>query len=592
MQSSITRQVIPAFAAPAILAVAIGMLSYQTTRNFTQAADAVEESNQAIGALDRLLSDVQDAETGSGDFVITGDDTRLDPYVIATGRVTQDLAEVTAELEKRPGQAERLARLRTLIDQRLQILAELVSTRRSAGFEAAQDFVKSGAGKTAMDGLRLNLAEMRAAEMDRLTGNSNDRHTTARNQLAALAALVLIEVALLAALFLYIRRYVKQRRVNAAQAVALAEARYRGIGETTALGVWATNPEGRLVYVSPGFLNYVGVDIEEYKANGWARIVARPEDRDVALDTWRTALKERGVWEIEVPVKGKDGQVRWLFSRGAPVYGDDGSFRGYTGFNMDITERKETEDALRAANAAKDEFLGLVSHELRTPLTIIAGNAQLLQRVPNMSQEDRDASLRDIHQQSERLQKLIENMLVLSRVEAADAVMSEPVLLQRIIPRLATAHFPGMTSHDVSVSIDPDLGPVAAEPTYIEQIVQNLISNAEKYSPPGAPVEVVAWRDGDLARVAVRDRGIGIAPEDIERIFEPFFRGGRTSQQSAGVGLGLSVCTRLADAMGGQMWARSREDGGSEIGVSLPLYVEDAPPEEAEAEPGDIAAPA
>lgn len=590
MQSSINRQVIPAFAAPAILVIAIGAVSYFATRNFTDAADAVEQSHRSIESVDRLFSDVQDAETGSRGFVITGESAYLEPYLQAIQRVEQDLATASTELQQNSDQAERLTRLHSLIDRRLQVLAELVAARKEGGFTAAQQLIAAGTGKTVMDELRATVADIRATEMNRLAENSDNREATSRNQLIALAALVIVDLALLTALFLYIRRYVRQRRLNAAQAVALAEARYRGIGETTALGVWATDPEGRLVYVSPGFLDYVGVELEDYKVNGWSLIVARPEDRDMAMETWRAAFESRGVWEIEVPVKGKDGDVLWLFSRGVPVYGDDGSFRGYTGINMDITERKETEDALRAASAAKDEFLGLVSHELRTPLTIIAGNAQVLQRVTNMSQQDRDEALRDIHQQSERLQRLIENMLVLARVEAADAITPEPVLLQRVLPRLVAPYSAGFSGHEVTVSVQPDLAPVAAEPTYIEQIIQNLITNADKYSPPGASIEVAAWEEGGRARVAVRDRGVGIAPEEIDRIFEPFFRSGRTSRHTAGVGLGLSVCARLADAMGGQMWARSREGGGSEIGVMLPFYEDDDDAELIEA--GDVAAPA
>jgi len=105
-------------------------------------------------------------------------------------------------------------------------------------------------------------------------------------------------------------------------------------------------------------------------------------------------------------------------------------------------------------------------------------------------------------------------------------------------------------------------------------VMQNLISNALKYTPPDTELEVRARNAGDMVSVSVLDRGMGISPEDLERIFEPFFRSRRTSAQASGVGLGLSVCKRLVEAQGGRMWARAREGGGTEIGFSLPAYLD------------------
>jgi two-component system, OmpR family, sensor histidine kinase KdpD len=119
---------------------------------------------------------------------------------------------------------------------------------------------------------------------------------------------------------------------------------------------------------------------------------------------------------------------------------------------------------------------------------------------------------------------------------------------------------------------------VAAEPNYLEQILQNLISNAIKYSPPGSPIDIQARREEGCVAISVLDRGSGIAPEEMERIFEPFFRSSSTAGQAAGIGLGLSVCKRLVDAQGGELWARPREGGGTEIGFSLPMYEDEDEP--------------
>ena len=119
-----------------------------------------------------------------------------------------------------------------------------------------------------------------------------------------------------------------------------------------------------------------------------------------------------------------------------------------------------------------------------------------------------------------------------------------------------------------------DIPPVEAEPTYLEQVLRNLLSNADKYSPPDAPIEVHARSDASSVTVSVLDRGAGLPPEELDLIFERFYRSDRTSRQAGGVGIGLTVCKRLIEAQAGQIWARARSGGGLEVGFTLPLYRE------------------
>jgi two-component system sensor histidine kinase KdpD len=113
-----------------------------------------------------------------------------------------------------------------------------------------------------------------------------------------------------------------------------------------------------------------------------------------------------------------------------------------------------------------------------------------------------------------------------------------------------------------------------AEPTYIRQVLHNLITNADKYSPSGLPIDVEAHADDDDVRVCVLDRGPGVPPDEIDQIFGSFYRSERTARTATGKGLGLTVCKRLVEAMGGVVWARPRDGGGLEVGFSLPLSKE------------------
>jgi len=238
-------------------------------------------------------------------------------------------------------------------------------------------------------------------------------------------------------------------------------------------------------------------------------------------------------------------------------------------------ESQRIQDALRVALEAKDEFLGVMSHELRTPITAIYGGARVLRsRGERLDDESKSRLMEDIEQESERLFRMVENLLVLSRLELGQEVSTEPVLVQRLVAKLTSAFQQRRPSRPLVVNIPDSLEPVAAEPHYLEQILRNLLSNADKYSPSANPIEVEACRRDDEADISVLDRGLGIPPEEIEFIFDRFYRSERTATQAAGIGLGLTVCKRLAEAQAGRIWARPREGGGLQVGVTLPLCKE------------------
>jgi len=229
----------------------------------------------------------------------------------------------------------------------------------------------------------------------------------------------------------------------------------------------------------------------------------------------------------------------------------------------------------RRANDAKDEFLGMMSHELRTPITVIHGGARVLRvRADRLDEETRNGLLDDIERESERLSRMLENLLALARAELDREVNLEPVLLQRFLPHLMESLESGLGRHvTFRCAVEPPA--VSAEPGYIEHIVRNLVGNAVKYSPSDAPIEVVLANHGEGAAICVRDRGFGIADDEAGRIFERFYRSDRTSKLAGGAGLGLAVCKRLVEAMSGEIWATPREGGGLEVGFSLPPYREE-----------------
>ncbi len=225
---------------------------------------------------------------------------------------------------------------------------------------------------------------------------------------------------------------------------------------------------------------------------------------------------------------------------------------------------------LRSANRAKDEFLGIISHELRTPVTTIYGGARLLHsRWSSLDAESLDHLVQDLESESERLYRLIENLLVLGRLELGAEVPTQPVAVKPMVQKLLTTFSRRRANREVRVRVDDEVDVVEAEPTYLDQILYNLLTNADKYAPAEQPIDIEATLADDGFVFRVMDRGPGIPQEDRGRVFESFYRSKANPRGAPGKGVGLAVCKRLVEAMGGQIWIAEREGGGLEVGFAL-----------------------
>jgi PAS domain S-box-containing protein len=276
-----------------------------------------------------------------------------------------------------------------------------------------------------------------------------------------------------------------------------------------------------------------------------------------------------------IEIRTRADHDRWIEVSTYPVNIGVGS--PPTGGETIVVMRDVTE--ARRREAVRETFIGILSHELRTPVTTIFGGAKLLARESSTLDEETTRGIfRDIHDEAERLQRLVEDVVALNRFsdESGD-VGAEPVLLQRLIPRVVASEegrWPGVT---FTTDVAPGLPTVTADPTYTEQVLRNLLSNAAKYGGAGSTVTVVAERGDDGAEdgaereviVRVLDDGPGFPAEETNRLFELFYRSPGTAGSASGAGIGLFVSARLIAAMGGRIWAASRGEGGAEFGFAL-----------------------
>jgi K+-sensing histidine kinase KdpD len=231
----------------------------------------------------------------------------------------------------------------------------------------------------------------------------------------------------------------------------------------------------------------------------------------------------------------------------------------------------------RRASELRDAFNGIISHELRTPITAIYGGAKLLARrdrqlEPHVRQELID----DLEAEADRLYRLVEDLLVLSRSERGSIDRSDdPVVVQRIVDRVVgseKARWPAVNFEVVSSATATARG----DETYVEQVLRNLLSNAAKYSPAGSTVQTIVDETAEGVRTRVLDEGAGIDSDESARLFELYYRSPTTSATTSGAGIGLFVCRALVEAMGGRIWATPRDGTGSEFGFVLERQPVDA----------------
>jgi PAS domain S-box-containing protein len=303
-----------------------------------------------------------------------------------------------------------------------------------------------------------------------------------------------------------------------------------------------------------------------------------PDDRDAFQGAIADAVAGDRPFDIQFRVVWPDGTVHWTQGSGRVFHDVEGRPRRMIGTGQDITERRRLEeerDALRAeelrAGEFREAFIDVISHELRTPITTIFGLSQILSRPGRIDDPvERASMLRDVQAESERLHRLVEDLLVLSRVERGGlAVDAEPIEPRRLLERIVAHEAEELPSIAINLVVEDGLPVVAGEVTYIEQILRNLLGNAAKYTPAGTTVTVDARHEDDAVAIRVRDKGPGIPPESQARLFELFYRDPVSARSVSGSGIGLFVCASLVDAMGGRIWVATPPGGGAEFGFTL-----------------------
>jgi PAS domain S-box-containing protein len=357
-----------------------------------------------------------------------------------------------------------------------------------------------------------------------------------------------------------------------------SEARFRGTFDNAAVGIAHVGLDGRWLRVNDTLCRITGYPREELLVHTFGDIT-HPEDLDADWAQARRLLAgEIDTYTMEKRYIRKDGSIVPIELTGSLVRDHGGAPDYFISVVTDVSARKRAEAEMRDAMAAKEQFLGFISHELRTPMTVISGMSRLLERRLAAGEEQEMAA--DIAASADELDDLIDSLLLLARLDGKRAEQEmAPVRLCRLIEEVLDRQRVRDPGRGYDFRCEMTEAPlVDGEEAWIERVVLNLVGNAAKYSPADAPIIVTLEVDAGEVLLRVLDRGDGLEADEIEQLFEPFYRGSSHHGRVPGVGLGLSVCKRIVESMGGRIWAHPRQRGGAEFGIALPSISIDTEP--------------
>jgi PAS domain S-box-containing protein len=516
-------------------------------------------ANAAIpsGALvHRLVQEMVEEKAAADGYVLTRDPERQQEYLSAQVEVSETLNDLEIYRAELP-RLDALLRRATSQIVDLDILFEQQLLFANRGQRRAALALRPEV-EAAYERFRATTDQM-LRETERFVTDAVDaQDTTYRQLLFALAFLGTLTLALALALFLLVPRRVGQLYESEQRSRREAESRAEAARalEHVSDGVILTGTDGVIEFWNPGATNVTGIE-ERFAIGrplqrllpGWEQVAQRPD-----------AAQSGGAAVLPLPQAG--GSVRWV-SVTSVDFGE-----GVVYAMRDVTEE-------RALETMRSDFVTTASHELRTPLTSISGAARTLVRHDaSLTPERREAFLSMIVTETDRLSRIVDQILLANRLEAGQIEVTseecDALEIARSVVDAVALHAPAQIR--LRVEGDDSLPPVDCDPDRLRQVLRNLVDNAVKYSPKGGEIRVRLRAADGAMLFAVHDEGIGFEASAAEKIFGRFYREDpELTRGIGGTGLGLYICKELVERMGGHIWAEGSPQRGASFYFELPL---------------------
>ncbi|HEY7635754.1 MAG TPA: PAS domain S-box protein [Gemmatimonadales bacterium] len=390
-----------------------------------------------------------------------------------------------------------------------------------------------------------------------------------------------------------VARDVSERK-RAERALTESEIRFRRVADTAPVMIWMADATKQFTWFNRGWLAFTGRAMEQELGDGWTAGV-HPDDLTRCTAIYRNSFDGRLPFSMEYRLRRTDGQYRWVRDDGIPRYAADGSFEGYIGVCLDITDMREATQRLGQVQRLESlgRLAGGVAHETNNQMTVVLGAAEFLLRRTDLPQGARD-DLAQIRHAADRAANVSAQLLAYSRRQLLrPQVLDLNTVVAGIQPALRRLLGPERT---LLVQLAASLGRVEADPGQLEQVLINLVLNARDALESGGHVSIetrpvvltavdfqqhpeVSTRAGPYTQLAVSDTGPGMDRETLGRVFEPFFT---TKPIGQGTGLGLATVYGIVKQSNGYIWAYSEPGKGTTFKIYLPVTAADvtvvAPP--------------
>jgi len=578
-----STMIFPSFVLAALLLLLVGLGAYRQSRRDVASELWVRHTSEVLGELNTTFSLMQDVEVGSRGYVLTGDDSYLEPYNNAVPLIPQEIQHLRQLTADNPEQQRRLDSLEPLISLRVRTAEANIAARRTRGQSASAQMLSEGQGKRSMDAIRGAIAEMAASENQLLQRRSEELRVSNAQTLALFMALVVLLVGLLTAVLFLVRRNAAalQRELELTEkARVYAENIVDTVREPllvldAGLRVHSANRSFYQIFqVTPQHTE--GKPLYELGNGQWDIPALRPLLAEILPQ--HTSFQD---FEVEEDFPGIGRRTMLLSAR--KLFRVGNSTDSVLLAIEDITERKCAEAqlqqlnaelkeralALESANRELEAFTYSVSHDLRAPLRHMDGFSKILAEefAPHLPAEGQRMVGR-IRAGARHAGELVDDLLSLSRVGRTELKL-EIVGLKGVVEGAVRNLEGEAQGREIEWRVG-ELPFVECDARLIQQVFANLLSNALKFTRPRtkAVIEVGTREQDGQAVVFVRDNGVGFSMKYADKLFGVFQRLHRP-EDFEGTGVGLATVQRIVHKHGGRVWAEAELDKGAMFSFTL-----------------------
>jgi two-component system, sensor histidine kinase and response regulator len=574
MPWSINRKLSLGFALSLLIVIGLAIFAYIGSQNARKAAEEVARTRHIDGTLEELVATVIGGETAVRGYALTGDSNFVSKYHADVELIPKLEAELHNIIHSEHA-TKMLDSVEPLIDEKMSILGAQMKLRIESAENLDRIRVLMKRGQYLTDQIRSGIDRIIKYEDSMLVVRESQFNQTSTTSTVLSMVLSFLVLGLLGVVFVSTRNFIRQSE-ESKERIRESEQRFKLIADNAPVFIWMSDETGSVNYFNKTWLDFRGKRIEDEVGAGWASGI-HPADIGEVKEIYGGHLKTQDSFRMETRLKRADGFYRYVTITGYPRFDSDKKFLGFIGSGLDLTERREGEDALIIAKElaegsarAKSEFLANMSHEIRTPMNGIIGMTGLLLSTDLTSEQREYATT--IQSSADALLTIINDILDFSKIEAGKLTFEEldfnlRQTLESAIDLLAEQADTKKIELASLIEMEVPLE-LKGDPGRLRQILLNLLSNAVKFTERGEVVlhtSVEKWA-GNIAtlRFEVRDTGIGISREAQQQLFQAFYQAdSSTTRKYGGTGIGLAISKKLVEYMQGRIGVRSEVGKGS-----------------------------